>query len=121
MRQILSEKEQRLLRDLRKEEERILDTMEKNLQKILENLYSIEEDLSKLQKQMEQRDGVKFLKEVTCQKMRTSADYDNRPLADDKLSIGKFKGPLRYTAWREMMDVIYPGKTLTFQRIDKPK
>ncbi|XP_038672679.1 zinc-binding protein A33-like isoform X1 [Scyliorhinus canicula] len=41
--------------------------------------------------------------------MRTSADYDNRPLADDKLSIGKFKGPLRYTAWREMMDVIYPA------------
>jgi len=58
MYQILTEKEQRLLRELRRDEERILDTMEKNLQKIQENLYSVEEELSKLQ----QQNGVRFLK-----------------------------------------------------------
>ncbi|XP_078422374.1 nuclear factor 7, ovary-like [Cetorhinus maximus] len=62
MHQILTEKEQRLLRDLREEEERILERMEKNLRAIEENLNSIEEKLSKLQKQMEQKDELIFLK-----------------------------------------------------------
>ncbi|GCB78040.1 hypothetical protein scyTo_0017692 [Scyliorhinus torazame] len=62
MYQILTEKEQRLLRDLREEEERILETMEKNFREIQENLNSIEEKLSKLQKQMEQKDELIFLK-----------------------------------------------------------
>uniref|UniRef100_UPI00398F529C zinc-binding protein A33-like n=1 Tax=Pristiophorus japonicus TaxID=55135 RepID=UPI00398F529C len=109
MHQILTEKEQRLIRDLRGEEERIVDTMEKNLREIQENLNSIEEQLSKLQKQMEQQDGLTFLKEETCQKRRTGEDYYKLSLADDKLSIGKFNGPLQYTAWREMIDTINPA------------
>ncbi|GCC42343.1 hypothetical protein chiPu_0026147, partial [Chiloscyllium punctatum] len=45
MHQILTEKEQRLLRDLREEEERIVEPMEKELREIQENLSSIEEEL----------------------------------------------------------------------------
>ncbi|GCC38323.1 hypothetical protein chiPu_0016837 [Chiloscyllium punctatum] len=56
MHQILTEKEQRLLRDLREEEERVVEPMEKNLREIQENLNYIEGKLSKLQKQMEQDD-----------------------------------------------------------------
>ncbi|XP_078422390.1 zinc-binding protein A33-like [Cetorhinus maximus] len=108
MHQVLTEKEQRLLRDLRREEEEILDTMEKNLREIQGNLNSIEEELSKMQKQMEQQDGVKFLKGELCQKRRTSEDYDERALAEGKLSVGKFNGPLQYTAWRQMIDAISP-------------
>ncbi|XP_067829986.1 nuclear factor 7, brain-like isoform X2 [Heptranchias perlo] len=62
MHQILTEKEQRLIRDLRKQEGKILETMKKNLREIQENLNSIQEKLSKLQKQMEQKDGLIFLK-----------------------------------------------------------
>ncbi|GCB77810.1 hypothetical protein scyTo_0017660 [Scyliorhinus torazame] len=109
MQQILTEKEQRLLRDLRREEARILDTMEKNLQKIQENLNSIEEELSKLQKQMEQQDRMKFLKEEISQRRRTSEDYDKLALSDEKLLLGMFNGPLQYTAWREMLDTITPA------------
>ncbi|GCC44741.1 hypothetical protein chiPu_0029025, partial [Chiloscyllium punctatum] len=61
MHQILTEKEQRLLRDLREEEDRIVEPMEKNLREIQENLNSIEEELLKLQKQMEQTEELIFL------------------------------------------------------------
>ncbi|GCC21513.1 hypothetical protein chiPu_0019985 [Chiloscyllium punctatum] len=44
MHQILTEKEQRLLRDLREEEERVVEPMEKNLREIQENLNSVEEE-----------------------------------------------------------------------------
>ncbi|XP_032903266.1 nuclear factor 7, brain-like [Amblyraja radiata] len=60
--QILTEKEQCLLGDIREEEAKIVKTMEKNLQEIQENLNSIQEELSKLQEQIDHKDGVMFLK-----------------------------------------------------------
>ncbi|GCB65701.1 hypothetical protein scyTo_0009991 [Scyliorhinus torazame] len=105
MHQILTEKEQRLLRDLREEEERILEPMEKNLREIQENLNSIEEKLSKLQKQMEQKDELIFLK------VRVGIGDERHMVSvtDAVLSIGKFKGPLQYTTWREMIKNINPA------------
>ncbi|XP_072331707.1 zinc-binding protein A33-like isoform X1 [Scyliorhinus torazame] len=109
MHQILTEKEQRLLRDLREEEERILEPMEKNLRQIQENLNSIEEKLSKLQKQMEQKDELIFLKEEACRKRRISDETRSLSVSAAALSIGKFKGPLQYTAWKEMINSINPA------------
>uniref|UniRef100_UPI00398F1E1D zinc-binding protein A33-like n=1 Tax=Pristiophorus japonicus TaxID=55135 RepID=UPI00398F1E1D len=109
MHQILTEKEQRLIRDLRKQEGKILETMEKNLREIQENLNSIQEELSKLQKQMEQKDGLIFLKGEACRKSRISEDGRLLSVADGALSIGKFNGPLQYTAWREMLGAINPA------------
>ncbi|XP_038672896.1 zinc-binding protein A33-like [Scyliorhinus canicula] len=109
MHQILTEKEQRFIRDLREEEEKILKTMEENLCEIQENLISIQEKLSKLQKQMEQKDGVRFLKEKTCLRRRISDDDNVLSLADAVLSIERFIGPLQYTVWREMLDTCDPA------------
>ncbi|XP_048376133.2 zinc-binding protein A33-like isoform X2 [Stegostoma tigrinum] len=102
MHQILTEKEQRLLRDLREEEARTVEPMEKNLRKIQDKLNSIEEKLLKLQKQMKQKDEVIFLKEEVCWK-RSSEYCDILSVANEALSIEQFKGPLQYTAWREMI------------------
>ncbi|XP_041068177.1 zinc-binding protein A33-like [Carcharodon carcharias] len=109
MHQILTEKEQRLLRDLREEEERILETMEKNLREIQDNLNSIEEKLSKVQKQMEQKDELIFLKEEACQEKRISDEDYMLSVSHAALTIGKFKGPRQYTAWREMINSINPA------------
>ncbi|XP_078063103.1 zinc-binding protein A33-like [Mustelus asterias] len=109
MHQILTEKEQRLLRDLREEEERILEPMEKNLREIQENLNSIEEKLSKLQKQMEQKDELIFLKEEACRERRISDGERALSVFDAALSIGKFKDLFQCTAWREMMKPIIPA------------
>ncbi|XP_072891140.1 nuclear factor 7, brain-like [Hemitrygon akajei] len=61
--QIITDKEQSLLRDLREEEKRILNPMEKNLLKIQVNMRIIQEEISKLKEQVDQKDGVTFLKE----------------------------------------------------------
>ncbi|XP_067865506.1 nuclear factor 7, ovary-like isoform X2 [Heterodontus francisci] len=55
MRQFLTEEEQRFVRELGEEEERILETMEKNLREIQENLNIIQENLSKLHELKEQK------------------------------------------------------------------
>ncbi|GCB61888.1 hypothetical protein scyTo_0009417 [Scyliorhinus torazame] len=108
MHQTLTEKEQRLLKDLRKEE-RILGPMEKNLREIQENLNSIEEKLSKLQKQMEQKDQLMFLKEEACQKRRITGELCTLSVTDAALSTRKFNGLLQYTVWREMITSINPA------------
>ncbi|XP_067865536.1 zinc-binding protein A33-like [Heterodontus francisci] len=108
MYQILTEKKQRLIRDLREQEEKILEPMEKNLCDIKENLNAIQEKVSKLQKQLEQEDAVKFLKEAACWKRRISDEDFALSLADDDLSIGKFNSTLPYPVWREMLDSINP-------------
>ncbi|XP_060707203.1 zinc-binding protein A33-like [Hemiscyllium ocellatum] len=109
MHQILTEKEQRLLRDLREEEERIVEPMEKNLREIQDNLNSIEEEFSKLQKQMEQKDELMFLKDAACRKRRISDEHQQLSTTDLVLSNGKYTGPLQYTTWREMINVIHPA------------
>ncbi|XP_072405875.1 uncharacterized protein [Chiloscyllium punctatum] len=108
MHQILTEKEQRLLRDLREEEERVVEPMEKNLREIQENLNSIEEELSKLQKQMEQEDVLMFLKDEACQK-RSNEYCDILSVMNAALFIEQFKGPLQYAVWREMIVSIDPA------------
>ncbi|XP_072893057.1 nuclear factor 7, brain-like [Hemitrygon akajei] len=70
LRRIITEKKQRALRDLREEEERILNPMEKNLQEIQENLNSIYKEISKLQEQMDQQDNIIFLMEEARRKRR---------------------------------------------------
>ncbi|XP_072406202.1 zinc-binding protein A33-like [Chiloscyllium punctatum] len=109
MHQILTEKEQRLLRDLREEEERVVEPMEKNLREIQENLNSIEEKLLKLQKQMEQKDELIFLKEEACRKRRISDEIKILSAADGSLSLGQLTDPLQYTLWREILHAIHPA------------
>ncbi|XP_038671648.1 zinc-binding protein A33-like [Scyliorhinus canicula] len=108
MHQILTEKEQLLIRDLSEEEEKILKTMEENLCEIQENLNSIQEKLSKLENQLEQKDGVRFLKEEASGKRRISDEIKMLSLADGVLSIGKFNNPFPFPGWRGMLDVINP-------------
>ncbi|XP_067865255.1 zinc-binding protein A33-like [Heterodontus francisci] len=109
MHQILTEKEQSLLRDLR-EEEKILETMEENLRDIQKNLDSIERELCKLQKQLDDQDTNPFPKVILKQKNpRCYRKYRNMSLVHGDLPLGIFKGPLQYAAWKEMMDNISPA------------
>ncbi|XP_038671004.1 zinc-binding protein A33-like [Scyliorhinus canicula] len=107
MHQILTEKEQRLLSDLREEEERILEPMEINLREVQENLYLMEKNLPKLQKQMEQKDDLIFLKDVDQE--RSHAEYQIKPVTYGNINVWNAKGPLQYIAWREMLDFIDPA------------
>ncbi|XP_072892557.1 E3 ubiquitin-protein ligase TRIM21-like [Hemitrygon akajei] len=93
LRRVLTEKEQHTLRDLREEEERILNQMEKNLQEIQENLNSIQEEISKLQEQMDQQENITFLMEEARRKRRSRYDAQTLSVTDGALLAGKFYHP----------------------------
>ncbi|XP_062904116.1 nuclear factor 7, brain-like [Mobula hypostoma] len=93
LRGVLTEKEQRALRDLREEEERILNPMEKNLQGIQEILNSIQEKISKLQEQMDQQENIIFLMEEARRKRRISDEEWTMSVTDGALLVEKFYHP----------------------------
>ncbi|XP_051899739.1 zinc-binding protein A33-like [Pristis pectinata] len=105
--QLLTEKEQCLLIDIREEEERILNPMQKNLREIQENLYSIQEELSKLQDRINQKDSVVFLKEEVQQEIRVVDETQLLPVINGALPIEKFDHLfLLNTVLREQFDAI---------------
>ncbi|XP_059826936.1 nuclear factor 7, ovary-like isoform X2 [Hypanus sabinus] len=105
--QILIQKEQQVLRDLREEEERILNPMEKNLREIQKNLNSIQEEISSLQEQMDQKESVIFLKDETRRKRRISDDIHQLSVTDGALPVEKFDHLyLLNSALRETLDDI---------------
>ncbi|XP_055486281.1 zinc-binding protein A33-like [Leucoraja erinacea] len=105
--QILTEKEQRTLADIREEEKKIRNTMEKNLGEIQGNLNSIQEELLKLEQQMDQKDSVVFLKEEAGRKRRFRDEAKPLSVVDEALPIEKFHCPVLYnTAFKETSDDI---------------
>eukprot|EP00062_Callorhinchus_milii_P026536 gi/632988757/ref/XP_007883284.1/ PREDICTED: nuclear factor 7, brain-like [Callorhinchus milii] len=67
--QILTDREQRVMIDLRQREEEILQRMETNLREIQSNLDSVQQEISELLTQME-KDGPIFLQEEAARKRR---------------------------------------------------
>ncbi|XP_059814114.1 zinc-binding protein A33-like [Hypanus sabinus] len=107
LRQIITEKEQSLLRDLREEEKRILNPMEKNLLEIQENIRIIQEEISKLNEQMDQKDSVMFLKEEAHRNRRISDDVQELSVTDEALPVEKFdRFYLLNIVLRETLDAI---------------
>ncbi|XP_078287904.1 uncharacterized protein LOC144612218 [Rhinoraja longicauda] len=111
--QILTEKEQRVLADIREEEKRILKRMKKNLGEIEENLKSIQEELFKLQQQMDQKDNVVFLKDEAGRKRRDGVEANPQSVVDGHLLLEKFETPFLYnTVLAEASDAIKQDKTV---------
>ncbi|XP_078286384.1 zinc-binding protein A33-like [Rhinoraja longicauda] len=105
--QILTEKEQWVLADIREEEKRILKRMKKNLAEIEENLKSIQEKLFKLQQQMDQKDNVVFLKEEAGRKRRVGVEAKPQSVVNGHLLLEKFETPFLYnTVLAEASDAI---------------
>ncbi|XP_078272055.1 nuclear factor 7, ovary-like [Rhinoraja longicauda] len=86
--QIITVKEKYFLKDIREDEERILNPMEKNLREIQENLNSIQEELLRLQERMEQKDSVKF-EEAVC-KRRISDEVKSLSVTNGAITAEKF-------------------------------
>ncbi|XP_062904021.1 zinc-binding protein A33-like isoform X2 [Mobula hypostoma] len=107
MHQFLNEKEQEYIGNLREQEKTIRDTMEETLRKIQDNLHSIQEEISDLQKRMREKSGALFLKKEIHYMNRNSKDHEVLPVVDGALSIRKF-GFTFFLAWKEMFDNINP-------------
>ncbi|XP_072891240.1 uncharacterized protein [Hemitrygon akajei] len=121
LRQIITEKEQSLLRDVREEEKRILNPMEKTLLALQENIRSIQEEISKLKEQMDQKDSVIFLKEEARRNRRINDDVQALAVTDEAQPFEKFDHPyLLKTVLRETLDDINRGVNSGIHSVPAP-
>ncbi|XP_041068923.1 nuclear factor 7, brain-like isoform X2 [Carcharodon carcharias] len=109
MHQILTEKEQRFLRDLREEEMNILFPMMKNFNAIQKELDCIEGEILELQRRMDEQVTARFLQEELRQGRRLVRNTQGLSSVNGKLPLGIFKAPLQYKIWKEMIDSITPA------------
>eukprot|EP00062_Callorhinchus_milii_P026220 gi/632988083/ref/XP_007882911.1/ PREDICTED: zinc-binding protein A33-like [Callorhinchus milii] len=105
MHQSLTDKEQRVMRDLRQREEEILKRMETNLREIQCKLDSVEQELSELQTQMG-KDALTFLQDEADGHRRVIDEGFDLSVCEAELPVGIYKGPIQYTAWRQMIQGI---------------
>ncbi|XP_042202591.1 zinc-binding protein A33-like, partial [Callorhinchus milii] len=108
MHQILNVREQRVMRDLRQRNKEILKRMETNLREIQCKLDSVEQELSELQIQMG-KDALTFLQEEAAGNRRVSNEGFDLSVCEAELPVGIYKGPIQYTAWRQMIHGISPA------------
>ncbi|XP_059814102.1 E3 ubiquitin-protein ligase TRIM39-like [Hypanus sabinus] len=81
--------------------------MEKNLLALQENIRIIHEEVTKLKEQMDQKDGVIFLKEEARRNRRINDDVQELSVTDETLPVEKFDHLyLLNTVLREMLDAI---------------
>ncbi|XP_072891022.1 E3 ubiquitin-protein ligase TRIM39-like [Hemitrygon akajei] len=81
--------------------------MEKNLLALQENIRIIQEEISKLKEQMDQKDGVIFLKEEARRNRRINDDVQELSVTDEAQPFEKFDHPyLLNTVLRETVDAI---------------
>uniref|UniRef100_A0A4W3GHW5 RING-type E3 ubiquitin transferase n=1 Tax=Callorhinchus milii TaxID=7868 RepID=A0A4W3GHW5_CALMI len=145
MHQSLTDREQRVMGDLRQREEEILKRMEANLREIQCKLDSVEQQLSELTTHLG-KDDLTFLQEEAAGNRRYEKIFTKHSriepkyqpqgavslynlivsyfrisdkgfvlsLCEDELPVGIYKGPVHYTAWRQMIHGISPGKCLPF-------
>ncbi|XP_072911479.1 zinc-binding protein A33-like [Hemitrygon akajei] len=97
--QIITEKEQSLLWDLRKEEARILYPMDNNLREIQKNIRIIQKEISQLKEQMDQNDSVIFLKMEARRNSRINDDVAELSATDAAHPFEKFDHPYLLNKW----------------------
>eukprot|EP00062_Callorhinchus_milii_P027265 gi/632990354/ref/XP_007884130.1/ PREDICTED: nuclear factor 7, brain-like [Callorhinchus milii] len=113
MHQSLTDREQRVMGDLRQREEEILKRMEQNLREIQCKLDSVEQQLSELTAQLG-KDDLTFLQEEAAANRRVSDEGFDLSVCEAELPVAKYKWPLKNTVWRQIIDNISPGTCLPF-------
>ncbi|XP_078391616.1 zinc-binding protein A33-like [Cetorhinus maximus] len=127
--QYLEEKEKDLIEELRRQKEEDLRPMEENLKRIEEELTSLEEKILNLCVDIEQQDSISFLKELkrlresyglkmrkwdmlrmfgVKQTARKSNIQMKTTLELQRSKYTGFQGPLLYTVWKKMKQIISP-------------
>ncbi|XP_048472844.1 zinc-binding protein A33-like [Rhincodon typus] len=122
IRQYLDEKEKHLMERLRKQKQVDLRLMEENMKKIEVEVVSLDEKIGNLRVDIEQQDGIAFLKELQRLRERyldkgeegENGEEDSQSREDEKiLTLPRrkyldFQGPLLYITWKQMKQIISP-------------
>ncbi|XP_048376328.1 zinc-binding protein A33-like isoform X1 [Stegostoma tigrinum] len=121
IRQYLDEKEKHLKEGLSRQKQADLRLMEENLKEFKVEITSLDEKIGNLRADIEQQDGITFLKELQCLRERyldkgeegddgehSQSSGDGKILTFSRRKYLDFQGPLLYITWKQMKQIISP-------------
>uniref|UniRef100_UPI00398ECC64 zinc-binding protein A33-like n=1 Tax=Pristiophorus japonicus TaxID=55135 RepID=UPI00398ECC64 len=105
LQRFLQERERALIQRLKGEAQAVVSQLVANMALISTRCARIEQALEEIQSM---RERTQLLKEIKCILQR--CDLHSKPvLKTPKLSVGEFNGPLQYTMWKQMLNIISPA------------
>ncbi|XP_043942838.1 nuclear factor 7, ovary-like [Protopterus annectens] len=122
--QFLREKEEKLVQQLKKEEDEVLKQSQENLKKVQEAINAIQQSISDIHLLLQQQDTLTFLKEikpVTKRLKKCEQRCEKQSIEVHSLSQGVYKGPLQYATWKEMKSILNPGSGEPITCVNTPK
>ncbi|KAM8804606.1 E3 ubiquitin-protein ligase TRIM69 [Eudromia elegans] len=113
--QFLHDREKRLMDELQEKGKACLQDMQLNMGVLQEKWNLAKEILTHIQSRLYRHDSTSFLTGIKdfmdCLQEKAHGLSEGQ-LVRRELSLGQFKGPLQYAAWKEMKSVLSPGLSL---------
>ncbi|XP_050823398.1 E3 ubiquitin-protein ligase TRIM69 [Gopherus flavomarginatus] len=113
--QFLHGREKRLMNELQEEGKILLQEMEANLNKLQEKWKRAKETVIRIQSRLYQHSSIDFLTGIKTfmeHLEEKTGTLSLGALVCHELSLGQFKGPIQYNAWKEMKSILGPGLSL---------
>uniref|UniRef100_A0A8C6Z1K0 Tripartite motif containing 69 n=1 Tax=Nothoprocta perdicaria TaxID=30464 RepID=A0A8C6Z1K0_NOTPE len=113
--QFLHDREKRLMDELQEKGKVFLQDMQLNMGVLQEKWNQAKEILTHIQSRLYRHNSTSFLTMTTCcllSLQEKAQGLSEGQLVCRELSLGQFKGPIQYAAWKEMKSVLSPGLSL---------
>ncbi|NXA53219.1 TRI69 ligase, partial [Nothocercus julius] len=110
--QFLHDREKRLMDELQEKGKVFLQDMQLNMGVLHEKWNQAKEILTHIQFRLYRHNSASFLTGTPCRPLslqEKARGLSEGQLVCRELSLGQFKGPIQYAAWKEMKSVLSPG------------
>ncbi|XP_062439607.1 E3 ubiquitin-protein ligase TRIM69 [Rhea pennata] len=113
--QFLHGREKKLMNELQEEGKTFLQDMQLNMDVLQEKCNQAKEILTDIQSRLYHHNSISFLtgiKSFMNSLQEKAHTLSEGQLVCRELSPGQFRGPIQYTAWKEMKSILSPGLSL---------
>ncbi|KAJ1125802.1 hypothetical protein NDU88_004220 [Pleurodeles waltl] len=109
----LRERELSMIRELKREEELLLEVLSCNDRILEEGIQAAEEKAEQIRYRLEKEEPTDFLRDMNTfiTKFCSEDSKDPNPdvsVATGQLCLGRFRGPIQYAVWKEMKNTVQP-------------
>ncbi|XP_051899499.1 zinc-binding protein A33-like [Pristis pectinata] len=108
MHQLLSEQEMKLRDRLTEESQGLVQALEGNLKLVSKRTASVQKLIAEIRSLTDTEDRDRLLTEI--KNILQRSDLHQEPVLQlPGMSVGEFRGPLQYAAWKQMLSIVSPA------------
>ncbi|XP_051868657.1 zinc-binding protein A33-like [Pristis pectinata] len=95
-----------LLDNLRREEEKQVQSMQQKVKRISEEISALKAGIQAIESQLSQKDSALFLLNLPANRKRAECTLPDPPPVSAMINVGRYVGSLQYRIWKKMLSII---------------